>query len=225
MSQHGDSLLLGVPGRRSRHDTSPDSPAQIGWSRFLSPDTRATPSSSPFTLSGRSTRRWKALGCAGFWRSRRGDSNPGPPPYHGGALPAELRRRAACNATAAGPDEQTGSTPRDDLGVRLCPAPFVHHGSRSARADPGTSSHQPAASWASLTRPTHTSRPTTTPPSRNSTASAVCRSVRSAVIGVEGAGPTRARIGRTPPTTLALTRQDANRSRMICRVYPSSCGY
>ena len=25
--------------------------------------------------------------------SRRGDSNPGPPPYHGGALPAELRRR------------------------------------------------------------------------------------------------------------------------------------
>ena len=25
--------------------------------------------------------------------SRRGDSNPGPPPYHGGALPAELRRQ------------------------------------------------------------------------------------------------------------------------------------
>jgi hypothetical protein len=29
----------------------------------------------------------------GFSESRRGDSNPGPPPYHGGALPAELRRR------------------------------------------------------------------------------------------------------------------------------------
>src|SRR5918999_2681841 len=28
-----------------------------------------------------------------FRESRRGDSNPGPPPYHGGALPAELRRR------------------------------------------------------------------------------------------------------------------------------------
>jgi hypothetical protein len=35
----------------------------------------------------------KPLVHAVFEPSRRGDSNPGPPPYHGGALPAELRRR------------------------------------------------------------------------------------------------------------------------------------
>ena len=41
----------------------------------------------------------------------------------------------------------------------------------------------------------------------------VCRSVRSTVIVVEGTGPTQVRVGRTPPTTLALTREDAKRSR------------
>ena len=35
-------------------------------------------------------------------RSRRGDSNPGPPPYHGGALPAELRRRRPDRGSGSG---------------------------------------------------------------------------------------------------------------------------